>query len=450
MLFEELASHTPLSPVRTSQRLDPVYDALWSEGTHASWLARTQAVRRVAAGVGRLPSHLQATPQDAWARFTSGYRWQQKLSALGVVDTWRTVTAEQLAALSGFTPLSSGRHSSLSDLFAMDLLEVGVFADVMRSGPNTRRATLYRPARVGLATDRLNAELTYPEWVSVTSGLGFEFARQFDRHNLIATELGLRVAEFCRVGTVLGEKLSSVDALAYTGWGVTPSTADSQRAADLTIVRKDGLRIAVEITASQGKTLDAKIARWAALLARRRFADSGLVVLFVVAGRPESSNHTTAAVMKSVRHNISTAARLHPGPATDRTADRMMVVSWSDWFPERGQATDGFVPLRVVRATGSAENPWKPVDLLNESQLPFTPAGTEALAVLDNASALRSVPWWLRNTEPPELWRGSVERAGFARLPQLVGLTDKGRPRVDVMQARGASGAPTVPRRLRG
>lgn len=439
--FEDTPSFTPWSPVRTSERLDPYYDALWSDGTQASWLSKARARRSERAGVGKLPPHLKTHAAEAWARFDRGIGWDQKLSVLAAVDSWRTMTSEQLAAITGHHKLATGRTRTTGDLFATDLIEVGVFADAMRSGPRAARATLFRPARQSPSTERMEQSLTYPEWVSVTGGSGYEFTRQFDRHNLLATELGLRAAEFCRVGTVLGEKLSLVNTLAYEGWGAVPPLSGSQQTADLTIVRRDGLRIAVEITASQGNALDTKINKWANTLNRRRTANSGLVVVFIVAGRADSSIHTTAQVLTKTRAAIKHAARQFPGPAHDRTADRMMVAEWSDWFPSRGMTTPGFLNLTAERATGPAENPWENVSMLDPNDLPYTPSGDTHLAVLDNTSGMRSVPHWLRTGTPPELWEVSLERQGFATIPRLTGPTDKGRIRREFASATGAVGA---------
>ena len=442
--FKDMASAIPFSPVRTSERRDPLYDAVWADGSQAAWIGRARAVRRIAAGTGKLPASFRIDPDEAWSRFQPAAGWEQKLDILGAIDTWRTATAEQLAAITGAVEIASGRHRLTNDLFAMDALEVGLSSDALHRGPKSGRVHLFRPGRPSAATDRITEQLSYPEWVSVTSGSGFEFTRQFDRHNLLATELGLRAAEFCRIGTVLGEKLSTVDALAYTGWGVRPPTAVSQRAADLVLVRPDGLRIAVEITASRGRSLESKIGRWANTLSRRRTADSGLVVLFVVAGTPDSHMHTTAAVMKSVRHHIAASARLFPGPPDDRTANRMFVVSWDDWFPDRGSASETFLPLQAERNNGDG---WDPAELLS---VPYvaTP-GLEPKAVLDNTSGLRSVPYWLRRGTPPELWRGPLRSAGFTEIPRLQGLTDKGRVRAVFGSQRGAVAAPEAVDRLR-
>ncbi|MWV32478.1 hypothetical protein [Rathayibacter iranicus] len=442
--FDALASRIPLSPVRAALRLDPFHGGMWGDGSAASWVSRERADRAEEADFARLPPHLRTDPGEAWERLDAGVAWNQKLNVLGALDAWRTLTAEQLAALTGEHALASGRHRSISDLFAARLLEIGIYHDALRAGAKFNRGTLLRPAKPSAAVERFEQALTYPEWVSVTGGTGFEFSRQYDRHNVLAAELGLRVAEFCRVAAVLGEKLSAVNDLAYRGWGVPPRHVQSQQTADMTIVRADGLRIAVELTASANGSMEQKMAKWAAVLADRSTADSGLVVLFVIAGRPEMTGKATS-LARNLRTHLARAARIFPGRRDDLTASRMFIVSWSDWFPAGHNATRGFVNLRADRPTGAFDEPWEACDLLDPVAVPYRPADTaRPLALLDNLAGLRSVPRWQRTGTPPELWRRVFQRKGIAELPRIASVTDDGTRRGTLGAARGAVG-PTRP-----
>ena len=447
--FAALPSFTPESPVRTCKRLDPFYDALWADGTEASWISKSKATRTENAGLGSLPAHLAATTSSAWERLESGVAWEQKLSVLAAIDGWRTMTSEQAAQLTGQHQIASGKHRTTGDLFAAELLEIGVFNSAMNPRARQSRGTLLRPGRAGTATDRMSGLLSNPEWVSVTAGRGFEHARQFDRHNLLATEFGLRCAEHLWLGTVLGEKLSSVTDLAYTGWGATPANAGSQQTADLTVVRADGLRIAVEITASHGKSLDVKIEKWAKILHKRSTSDSGLVVLFLVAGQPDGKSNTTAQVIRKTRQAMTHAARLHSGRPDDRTASRMMLATWEDYFPVAGHASDAFLSLRAERATGDPVNPWTSVNILNPAELTYAPTTDTQLAVLENAAGLRSTPHWLRRETPPELWQLAMTAQKFETLPRLNGPTDKGGQRAEFGAAKGVAGQAAISPRLR-
>ena len=104
---------------------------------------------------------------------------------------------------------------------------------------------------------------------------------------MLMAELALRVAQICDVGGVAGERVASVPVLAFdsVGMGRPSWCARSSSCADAVLVRRDGVRVAVELTASATPNLDAKTARWARTLASSPFDRSGLVVVFVEAGR---------------------------------------------------------------------------------------------------------------------------------------------------------------------
>ena len=185
-------------------------------------------------------------------------RRQARLTALAAVGMWRTVTAEQLTALSGLRTILDGRE--MLPAFQAELVERGtLITELGWRGPR-RTAQLYRPVGTGL--DPITDVLSYPDWVGVTGGYPWTRGHQQDRHNLLATELGLRVAEHCEVGAVLGESLSRHDLLSP---GYPGDTAN--RCADLTVIRPDGMRIAVEITGSISTEFARKADRWAELLA---------------------------------------------------------------------------------------------------------------------------------------------------------------------------------------
>ena len=63
---------------------------------------------------------------------------------------------------------------------------------------------MYRPAHTKVFDTVLSPRLTFPEWVAVTGGQPWSSASQFDRHNLLAAELGLRLLEYADVGDRAG------------------------------------------------------------------------------------------------------------------------------------------------------------------------------------------------------------------------------------------------------
>ena len=397
-------------------------------GAEAAWYTPASAKLLEEAGIGRLPKATKLAPEDALARFKRERGWRDRLALLGALFAWRTMTSEQAAAFVGKAGLARATGQDAVSAFAADLIELGAF----RCLPGRRvadRPTLYRLSSSAVFKEMLEGYLTWPEWVSITGGLPWAPATTYDRHNVLATELGLRFAEYAEVGTVLGERFSSFDLLAGSGIGREPLR--HKRAADLTLVRPDGMRIAIELTAHYTPNLARKVAHWVRLLHERPFATSGLCVVFVVAPRPEllgdSKGHRARA---KVYKAIAAATKEFPGTTRDRVAERIGVATWREWFPARGRVSDAFLAMRVDRATGLGAAAWEPCDMLDPTSRPFAPADTfDATAILANAAMLGQTPYWLRGrSHPPELWRLLLERAGVAGLhsatplPRMLGL----------------------------
>lgn len=420
----EFPSAIPHHELSAAARLDPYWSGLWSIGGHAAWVSESLARRQVDSGIARLPKYLQpATSREPMDWVASPTRRPVQLGVLGVLDAWRTVTCEQLAAFVGAPALRTGRNSHMTDLFQDRLVDVGIFTNALWNTRHTPRGSLYRPSRTNAFHTDLEDRLTYPEWVAVTGGTPAESGGQFDRHNILAAELALRIGEYCAdVGTILGEKHSSIDLLAHSGLGLPPLTG-SQRAADLTLVRNDGLRIAIEMTASAGRTFDAKVRRWAELLSNRRATDSGLVVLFIVCDRQDKIADGNNELRHHVAKRIANAAREFPGPLFDRTAERMFMTEWKDWFPGPHQLDLGFLTLDCTRPNGSLESTWSEASLLDRFDVPFDATSPSAtLAVFDNASTLVSVPYWLREQRPATLplWHVTLARSGHRNAPTTI------------------------------
>lgn len=401
--------------------MDPFWDGVWTNGSSALWVSDELAARQVASGLGVMPARLSMGRDEALTVLASNRTRGARLAALGAVDQWRTLSQEQLAALTGWPSLASPESVVLKAAFTMGVLDVGEFANPLRRGDAAQRARLVRPSRSLAFVEHVEPNMSWQEWVSVTGGLPWDFRRQFDRHNVLSTELGLRVAEFCEVGTVLGEKLSTVDLLSWSGLG-RDGVCPDRRAADLTVVRADGLRIAVEVTASAGKDFAGKVRRWAQALSSTSLASSGLVVLFVEAAPPGNEARASSRQRRVIEDVIKQVAKVvmeFPGTAQDRVASRIGVVRWEDWFPGGHQVNPGFMSLDAVRPTGPPGSRWEPVSFLDPFDLPFDPHDPVAMtAVLRNASMLLGVPHWLRRAEDaPPLWPLLMADAGLDELP---------------------------------
>ncbi|OZB79924.1 MAG: hypothetical protein B7X32_20400, partial [Microbacterium sp. 13-71-7] len=221
------------------------------------------------------------------------------------------------------------------------------------------------------------------------------------------------VAEFCDVATVLGEQLCTFELL-------TGTPVAGKGAADVCIVRPDGLRIAVEMTASiPGQSVERKVDRWCEMLSRTPVQDSGLVVLFVNAPHQDASQAAVTYSLDVVKKAISGSVRRHPGTASSPTAERIGVVSWQALFPSAGQVSSDFPTLPVTRPTGRGYlmggddlHLWERADLLDPGTLPLAPNAARD-AIVDNARVLRGTPFFLRGDGGPDLTALAVRNAGI-------------------------------------
>lgn len=403
--LSDLASACPIEDVDAAHRLDPYWDGLWDQDGAITWHEAQMARTRKDRNLGAIPKGLNMSQAAALERFEAAPNIRERAALLGAVHSWRTLTTDHAAAFVGSKPLRSETNGAVATAWAAGIIDLGRLALSMQTG-NVGPAVL-RPAKGDVFESLLKDRLTWPEWVAITGGQEWmPPGRGRDRHDLIATELGLRFAEYTEIGTVLGERFSTVDLLAGSGLGRTPIVGDT-RAADLTVVREDGLRIAIEITKSVSTHFGHKVERWAQLLAERPLDESGLCVVFLVAD-PD--------VRAKVYQAIAAASKEFPGTVRNRVAERMGVATWREWFPAHGLVDPAFMALRVDRPTGRGAGLWEPCDMLDPRPgllphgaygRPFAPRKPEAMtAVLDNAAVLGQTPVWLRaRRDPPELWR---------------------------------------------
>lgn len=381
--FAALPSRTPLHPRRTSRRGDP-YE-LWHGRALGRWASTDDEPA---------PSWLRMRKEDARERVLASRNRERVLRVMAVLDQWRTATIEQVEALADVEGLTRGRTSLVSALWNAGLVDLGRWGHAWGSVP-PREQLLLRPAGDSAAVQDLTSVLGWAEWFSVTAGLGVDASRQYARHNVLATEFGLRMAEHGHVGMVLGEKLSSWELLVRPVPGAPDLPRGGQSAADLTLIRPDGLRVLVEITATT-TGMDAKVRRLAKLLHQRPMAWSGLTAVFVIVPRRDKPN-TTLADLKVVTRAVERAVRSFPGMAGDPTAARIGVVTWQALFPQNGTVRQDLVTLPVMTPTGASGARWQLMRLLDEAAFPFKPKDPEGIrAVLQNTSTLRGIPASLR------------------------------------------------------
>lgn len=449
--LSRMPSRTPMHPRRAALRADPFWASMWRTGSTGDWYSADDFRALGAAGFSVAPSWMTMPKDDARARVLAPRNRENVYRAIAALDQWRTMTVEQLEALTDIRKFAAGERSLLSAMWNAGLVELCQMGAMFLPGERVRDGLLIRPAKPGSLLHEIEAQMSYAEWLSTTTGEPFDADRQFARHNVMSTEFGLRMAEFSNVGTVLGEKLSSMARLAYDGVRDPVPTTGASGGSDLTLVRTDGLRIAVEVTASvHGGWFYEKVERLVRILHRRPLAHTGLCVLFVVAPRRETVSQAPREVLRKVKQDIQKAVRAYPGKHSDPTAARIGVASWADLFPDADSASADLRMLPVERPTGpgylgdpEADNVWEWARYLDPSSVPFTPDSREMMtAVIDNSAGLRGVPHAVRTSRTrPSFAERNVAERGFDIIGQVEGTKS-------LNAGRGAAAAPKLPERL--
>lgn len=396
MRFDDLLSRCPDDPHRAARRLDPYWAGMWDAGSNAVWMSYADSLRMAHAGVHRPTVRDRAwTPQKAYRAFVDGYHRQQRLNSLAGVGMWRTTTFEQLACLAGNPNLLIPESRDVEMLWATGLVQRGKFKTAGRASfPGLLRASNTT------ALDALTDVLPAADLWGVTAGQPWRWGTQHDRHNVLATELMLRIAEFLPVPAVFGEQLAQLWMLS----DAVPHT--SVRSADGLLVRSDGMRLAVELTATITSDLKTKIAKWVNVLEADR--DGTLGVVFVEAPHPNNTKSLTRLRRIIAEQAGSTMARLA------RVPDRIFVVQWKDWFPGLHEVSAEFTALRALRPTGPVGDKWQPVELLDPFDVPLGDRASrkaDVTAILPNIDLLLGVPHWLRTPQAHQRRHDVAERA---------------------------------------
>ncbi len=379
--------------VAGDKRLDPFWDGLWSTGSSARWASRNLVEHQANAGLIRYPETLLNLSEDeAIDKFLGSGPLRRRLEVLAAVGAWRTVSSGQLAAIVGYPVLE--RKCAITDVaFAARLIDFGVFDNGFSTSHHGSNLRLFRPSRTEVLAKRVMPNLTAAERLIVAGGRNYLTGGQYDRHNLLSTELGLRLAEYTPVAAVVGETFSTADD--YVGRGIGKARFDYTKrvVADMTAYRSDGMAIAVELTASMGKDFPRKVETWAKVMSSSSFATNGLVVVFVGAP-PFDRAHDKGYFFYQMKKAIRRVATRYPG-----VASRLGAVMWEEWFPAARVATEEFLSMTVYHplATGS----WGRTSLLDPFEYPFDPLYPDrALGMISNLRLLGHVPHWLREAAP--------------------------------------------------
>jgi hypothetical protein len=418
----ELISFADATPAASTkwagiaERFDPYFSPVWQDssgGAAMSWLSNEALARLGTEGLvkqrARGKHHYQSA-EEALSALPFRPKWQK---ALGAINLFQTLTTQQLAAITDDPDVMYERSVTLDALFIAGLIQRGGFSlwqNRLRTDKTPELLRIHpRAHKVDLS------HLLYQDWLGVSSGAFKTRGHNWDRHNLLTTELCLRVAELCpTIPLVLGEALADL-----TRYADPKHPLSGERMADGVLLREDGLRILIETTlGGSSSVLAAKCNEYALMLANDR-SDS-VSVLFVAARGDDW--YTGANRRQTLRRIIGTViAGLH-GRIRGKVARHIAVADWRDWFPEPGCLHRSFRSLTATVPTGPTSDRWQPVALADPMSTPMQPSDQSLVidmeTTLANAANLYGVPHWLRGTvDPDPLIRHLLAQAG---LPEAL------------------------------
>jgi hypothetical protein len=188
-------------------------------------------------------------------------------------------------------------------------------------------------------------------------------------------------------------------------------------------VRDDGLKIAIEVTASLTTASIKKIDQLAELLSRD--VGKSVIFLFVVAPQPTSDHELE--VGRRLRQAIKRSSHSSRGRILAEVEERMAIVKWESWFPAKGLVSREFVRMRAQRYS-AAEDEWVDIDFLDPFDVTFP--GADSSAVEETSRNLNDVfgtPWWCRTGPGFDFDTYLIGRAGFSKVLEISAATDRNR-----------------------
>lgn len=374
------------------ERVDPYWSGMWNPGGTANWLSRPTVERLAEQGLVRPPRWLSKTSDDAMRDIATGVRSTSQLRAIAAIGCFRTLTTEQLAAITG-EPLFATNNEAVvyTNLLASGLVNEGI----IKMPGHHRMPRMVRPfAGNSAGVKPLVSHLNDTDAVGVTHGQPWRAGSMNDRHNMLAAELLLRIAEYTNASLVLGEQLASIEQL---------TDLNSKRAGDGMFVLPNGGVVVIEMTATINSGFPAKMEAWAAALGQ----NPNLSVVFVDITHPDHSEKS-AYVGKVLRREIKAASSDMSYILAD-VAKRMMVARWIDWFPAAGEVSADFFSLKAQRPVGNGitEDLWQDIHITDPFSFNLPPSG---LGLLANSNLLYGVPHWQQT--------GSASVRGLAKTRQ--------------------------------
>lgn len=416
--FSELVNEDFITPhYGPGDRVDPFWSTVWpnSEGGPViAWRSIHSEREMVDAGIrvaSRPGGRRHTRTQDEAIALLN--RRRSRLITLGAINLWRTINGQQLVAITGQPGVDSTVSDETALLFDAGLIQRGRFHYAGRALDEFPE--IFRPSPQADKVDLRH--LRYGDWLGTTLGGSPIRGHQYDRHNILASELSLRAGEICPLRSVLGEAVATWPKL--FGSALQPNP---HRSADAVFVRDDGLKIAVELTAAVTPATVKKIEQLADLLARD--TTKSIVVLFVVAAQPKEGR--TSDVTNRLRQAIKKSSHSSRTRILAEVKNRMVVAKWTDFFPAPGLVTRDFIRLRAQRYD-SVDDAWVDTDLLDPYDVPFDGADSPEVAETStNLNDVLGAPHWMRTGPGADFDALLLKMSGFDKCLAIKTATDSG------------------------
>lgn len=301
------------------------------------------------------------------------------LAALSAMDGWGIFSGHHLALMTGNRANLRESSKALETLIRLGILDLGA-PHMLRP---RRSPTRYFRRRLDGPLGRLASVMTAEENRLVRgAATTWNQPSGHDRHDLLALELAMRVAEHHRdIVGVVGERHVKAVALQSATW---KAEGQWHHRGDALLVRDDEVRFVVEITAARTEHLQQKIERWCRWIEGNPVERNGVVILWVCTPNPITGRGMTASQMRKM---LTTAFRSHPTRSKGKPIGRIAVVDWANWFPAPGETSSEFMQMDAWMM--GAMRHWEKLPLASMS---WPVDGVDSVAI----PAMGHIPVWLK------------------------------------------------------
>jgi hypothetical protein len=388
--FSSFIGRVPEPAHRSDRRLDLYHQVDWPRRGRLRLESRSEVEAR-----DRLTrSERKQSPSDALEEVIAS---RSELHRLGVIKDWRRATIDQLGSAMGWDallPLPSRSARRASELPA--IVRAAWNADLIKRSACGDLPIVLQSNR-SAAADRRLFRIGRRDLKAITSGTGtWRSPQGGDRHDILATELLIRVAEFSQDVAAVAPESGANHAALITG---NPHASQwnhfgADRWGDGVVSRSDGLQVVVELTCTAGDVakLRRKIKGCVELLCHARFT----AVIFVEAA---FANAPDGTVWNPLRRAVTDVLAELSRNDLALTRGRLGVARWKSWWPHAHLMADGALTLEAECPTGSPNRPWETVRFLDGFDLPlYFPATGDGLGHLRRAATSPTNPYWLRKT----------------------------------------------------